>query len=78
MTLKAQHIAAAGISMMTSVLLPEIIAALSERCVASFLAAYSFIGNNVYIWEVSIQGLILGTIFNHLLPSISNTSIQPL
>jgi MFS family permease len=69
-------IAAAGMGMVMSVLLPAIMAPLPESYVASSSAAYSFVRNFGYIWGITIPSLVFNSVFDRNLGSISDPTIQ--
>lgn len=69
-------IAAAGVGLSTSFLLPAIMAPLPESYVASSSATYSFVRTFGYIWGVTIPSLILNSVFERDLNGMSDAAIR--
>lgn len=71
-----QLICSAGSGLIMSVLLPAIMAPLSEKDVALASAAYSFIRTFGFIWGVTMPGLVFNSVFEHNLPRISDETLR--
>lgn len=69
-------IASAGAGIVLSVLLPAIMAALSESDVAVSAATYSFIRTFGYIWGVVIASVIFNAVIGSHAGSISSTALR--
>ncbi|KAI2620075.1 MFS general substrate transporter [Hypoxylon sp. NC1633] len=71
-----QLICGAGSGLIMSVLLPAVLAPLSEKDVAQASAAYSFIRTFGYIWGVTMAGLVFNSVFEHNLGDISDEMVS--
>ncbi|KAI9155655.1 major Facilitator Superfamily protein [Paramyrothecium foliicola] len=71
-----QLISSAGSGLIMSVLLPAIMAPLSEKDVAVASAVYSFVRTFGYIWGVTIASLVFNSVFEHNLSSISDETLR--
>lgn len=69
-------IAAAGMGMIMSVLLPAIMAPLPESYVASSSATYSFVRSFGYIWGITIASLTFNSVVDRNVHTVSDPSIQ--
>lgn len=69
-------IAAAGMGMIMSVLLPAIMAPLPESYVASSSATYGFVRNFGNIWGVTIPSLVFNSVIDRNVPTISDPALR--
>lgn len=71
-----QLIASAGMGSIMSVLLPAIMASLSESDVAASSAVYSFIRTFGYVWGVTVPSIMFNAVFNKNLWRISSPKLR--